>query len=86
MELKLEENTILTSDQLNQYEMDIRVKLLQIFTKKCKGIDKLVKKFEDQITSKLEKKKTQFAIYYSKKVDAINQDINQQINEVLNFL
>ncbi len=84
MELKLEENTILTSDQLNQYEMDIRVKLLQIFTKKCKGIDKLVKNFEDEITSKLEKKKTQFGIYYSKKVDAINQDINQQINEVLN--
>jgi hypothetical protein len=84
MEFKLEENTILTSDQFNQYEMDIRVKSLQIFTKKCKGIDKLVKIFEDEITSKLEKKKTQFGIDYSKKVNAINQDINQQFNEILN--
>jgi hypothetical protein len=71
MKSKLEENTLLILNQLKQFEIDTKIKALKIFAKKCKGIDQSIKKFEQEIKSKLNEKKNEFEVYYSNKIKAI---------------
>jgi hypothetical protein len=85
MKSKLDENTFLTPDQLKQFEIDTKIKALKIFTKKCKGIDQSVKKFEQEIKSKLNEKKNEFEVYYSNKIKAIIQCTELEVNKAIKF-
>jgi len=85
MKSNLDENIFLTPDQLKKFEIDTKIKALKNFAKKCKGIDQSVKKFEQEIKSKLNEKKKEFEVYYSNKIKIIIQCTELEVNKAIKF-